>query len=524
MQRAVAQSAALQLVLLALVWAAVALPMLGSGGLTMTEGHRAIPGWTMLRTGDWLVPTMFEQAYMRKPPGMAWATGLSAMLLGESALSARLVSAISFGACALAAWWFGRRWFGRRGAMCAGLAMLLMPWLWTVARQAEIEALLLAGTSVGAFAVIDRLVAGGSRPRTIATLGVLGWTVAMLAKGPAALPVLVGCVGAACVVRRSWRPLVSWTHVLSQLVPGLVVAAWWLAASASVRASGQEPVLQSPGAFLFEAGRVLEIGLLAPSALLAMLPASLAMLFPWGPDARREGERTDTARARFGLARALAWAAPLALGVLVLSGISNPRYAMPTAVLMPMLVAWVCALRGEPEEAGGLLPQRAAIARAMLLGRPAVLVGVLMLGAGGFVWLGEARVRATSGAGAGAELGSALADRVDASADVLELWADDVIEARPEVLDALVRAAEDRGIRVRARWMPGADAADWMTSASGPGAVLLRGDEASPEMGVAVKMVNEPTWIDVGSAGAHKYLFRLLLRAGGGDAAPPPGG
>lgn len=38
-----------------------------------TEGHRALPGRAMLDGGDWLVPRLVGQLYLRKPPGQYWA-------------------------------------------------------------------------------------------------------------------------------------------------------------------------------------------------------------------------------------------------------------------------------------------------------------------------------------------------------------------------------------------------------------------------------------------------------------------
>lgn len=496
-----------QLVIVLLVWAALCLPMLDSGGLTMTEGHRALPGWEMVRTGDWLVPTMFEQPYLRKPPGIAWATGVSAMLLGETVLSARLVSALSFAVCALAAWWFARRWFGAKAGLAGGLAMLLMPWLWTAARHAEIEALLLAGTSVGAFALLDRLVA---RPRAlgigVTVLGALGWTVAMLAKGPAALPVLAGIVAAACAARRSWKPLISPAHLAAQLVPAGALGLWMLLTARALDARGETAVTQSPGAFLFEAGWVLDALAFAPSALLAMLPAALAMLFPWGPDARTEANADGTARARCTLARAIAGSTLLALLVLQLTGITNPRYAMPAAVLPPMLVAWVAGMLA----GGGLTQTRAKIARAMLLGRGPVMAGVLLVG--GWVWMGtlEARSRATSGQDAGTEAGLALAEAAGGRA--VQIWADDAIEARPEVLEWLVRAAGQAGTDVRARWIPGGEPGDWAATPDGPDAVLVRLDPQSPEHERTVNLGNPSAWREVVVVQAHKYRFGVFMR------------
>jgi 4-amino-4-deoxy-L-arabinose transferase-like glycosyltransferase len=82
---------------------------LGSTGLSMSEGHRAVPAWEMLRTGEWWVTRMFGEIYVRKPPGMMWAIAGVSAVFGETAWSARAVSALACTAMALAAWWFARR-------------------------------------------------------------------------------------------------------------------------------------------------------------------------------------------------------------------------------------------------------------------------------------------------------------------------------------------------------------------------------------------------------------------------------
>src|SRR5437867_1102164 len=94
------------------VCAAVYLPRLGAGGLTNTEGHRAIPGWGMLESGDWVLPRMFGQVYLRKPPGMSWAIAASSAVFGETEFAARLPSALAMMGMALVAMFFGSRWFG----------------------------------------------------------------------------------------------------------------------------------------------------------------------------------------------------------------------------------------------------------------------------------------------------------------------------------------------------------------------------------------------------------------------------
>src|SRR5262249_8439204 len=70
-------------------------PFLGHSGFAFSEGQRVFPGWEMARGGDWLVPRLFGQAYLRKPPGMPWAIALASFVFGENEFSARSVSALA---------------------------------------------------------------------------------------------------------------------------------------------------------------------------------------------------------------------------------------------------------------------------------------------------------------------------------------------------------------------------------------------------------------------------------------------
>ena len=78
-----------------LVCGAVYWPRLGERGLASTEGHRVIPAWEMLESGNWLVPRLFGQIYARKSPGIHWAVALSSRILGETEFAARAVGAMS---------------------------------------------------------------------------------------------------------------------------------------------------------------------------------------------------------------------------------------------------------------------------------------------------------------------------------------------------------------------------------------------------------------------------------------------
>src|SRR4051812_44009566 len=95
-----------------LACACIYFPGLGATGFSSTEGHRVIPAWEMLASRDFLVPRMFGQAYLRKPPGMPWAIALSSSIFGETEFAARLVSAVSVTLLCLLIANTAHRWFG----------------------------------------------------------------------------------------------------------------------------------------------------------------------------------------------------------------------------------------------------------------------------------------------------------------------------------------------------------------------------------------------------------------------------
>ncbi|MBK7403357.1 MAG: hypothetical protein IPJ41_01665 [Phycisphaerales bacterium] len=233
--------------------------------------------------------------------------------------------------------------------------------------------------------------------------------------------------------------------------------------------------------------------------LATMLPAALSLLFPWGPDARRE--RT-AAKAQGGetpvpesIASALAWACIASLGILTVAGVSNPRYGLPACALVTPLVAYLA--RGA---SGAFVGKRPAIARAMLLGSRSVWPLILLVGAGLYVGYIEPHRRASSGREAGVALAASLPDGA-------EVWADEMIEARPEVLLYAVREAEARlGKHVRVRWFK----PEFMPDAHPPGLLLLlRQDELVDEVARYSGDGRFGVLSPVASGEVHKYKFML---------------
>lgn len=404
---------------------------LGGTGLSASEGHRAIPAWEMLRgTDSWLVPTLFGQPYLNKPPGVVWAIAASSRLLGETEFAARAVSALSATIASLAAFVFAGRWFGWRWAIWAGLAQALTPQNWWFGRAAEIEALNNASAQIAVLCLIDSTLARGRWGVT--AVGVLAATSMWLAKGPAALPILLAAAMAALGHNRS-----------GMLRAGAVIllpAAAFGALALIAREPAEGSVRQGVGDFLWSdvsPRGLAEIVALGPTAWLLALPGSLALLPFLRPPAPSHGLDTGAPEARR-VARALAGTCIIALVLLALLGVRNPRYALPAMVTIPPLVAHAAASRHAAEP---------ALRRRSRLASPLWLV-LLIPAAPIFILYHEPNLRRSSGRDPGLALGEHFEDGA-------EVWADHLIAARPETLEYARRRAAALGRNVRIRWVPG---------------------------------------------------------------------
>lgn len=127
---------------IALLWAAIYLPGLGGAELKGEEGRRALPGLAMLDSGDWLVPTLNGEPYLRKPPLINWLIAASVKVTGErNEWAVRLPSVLAMLALALAVGWTGSRWLGPGGGFTAAVFVLASVSFVEKGRLAEIEAL-----------------------------------------------------------------------------------------------------------------------------------------------------------------------------------------------------------------------------------------------------------------------------------------------------------------------------------------------------------------------------------------------
>jgi len=96
-------------------------PFLGTRHMTSEdEAQRAVPPREMLETGDWIVPRLNGQEYLKKPPMLYWQIAPVYAALYVNEWTARLTCAITGLFVVLVTYWWGREMGSRRMADGAG--------------------------------------------------------------------------------------------------------------------------------------------------------------------------------------------------------------------------------------------------------------------------------------------------------------------------------------------------------------------------------------------------------------------
>lgn len=182
------------------------------------EGRYAGVAWEMVRTGQWLTPTLDGLPYFHKPPLFYWITASALTVFGLHEWPARLAPFLGAVLAAASIFLFARRWFGEKVAPWALAVFATAPLSYFGAQYANLDMLvagcITATLCCGAHAVL-------SEPGRERTWGAAGaWLFAalgVLAKGliGAVLPFLV-LVGWLALIRRprGLLTLLSWRGAL----------------------------------------------------------------------------------------------------------------------------------------------------------------------------------------------------------------------------------------------------------------------------------------------------------------------
>ena len=345
-------------VLIAL-WAALYLPGLGGPELKGEEGRRVLPAIEMLKSGEWILPEMEGQPYVRKPPLINWAVAASISAMGRvSEFSVRLPSALSVLGLALAGAVLLRGFIaGRsasasdqaRAALVFGIMLLVHAGMFSKGRLAEIEALYVAVTGV-ACALWLHLWREQASPWLTFTLPWFWLGLGLLAKGPPHLLFFYGIVIAVLWKGRALRELWHPAHaagialMLAVFMPWAVAVKGKLAALNTETKAGATWIDQLTERFSFQQFDVVD-WLTGPAwALLIILPWGLVLPFFWRRlvSVSAEADERDAA-----ILNGLRWGVVVTAAAVLLIPATRPRFVQPLA--LPALA--LCAVvfwRGLP--------------------------------------------------------------------------------------------------------------------------------------------------------------------------------
>lgn len=329
-------SRARALPLVLLIWAAIYLPGLGSLEIKSEEGRRILPAVTMLETGNYIVPQIGSEPYLRKPPLVNWLVAGSFRIFGEqyhNEWTARLPSVLFVLSVALAFLAIARRALGPNGSLAAALIWLTNFGLLEKGRLIEIEAVYVSLTALAFICWLSWWKEPG-RPWLAWTIPWIFLGLALLAKGPLALLFFYAVVLAILWQADELRQLWSWPHFAGLLLMLGIFAAWAIPYLEMTRAGHAASVWsrQFSGRLT---GEDFKFG-----DWLFNIPRGIAYLLPWValfPFARFAELESDPER-NFARALSLGVVVPFLIVSLVPGAL--PRYTMP--LLAPAI--WLLAL------------------------------------------------------------------------------------------------------------------------------------------------------------------------------------
>jgi len=222
----------------ALAWAAIFLPALGTLELQGNEAKRILPALHMLDGGSWITPELAGIKYYNKPPLMYWLIAASCTLTdARDEWAVRLPSVLAILAFVSLLVLRGRAWLGLKGRVCAALVFLTTVSFIEKGRQSEIDAAFVAITGcavwwwLSAWGVF-RTSGAGPAPAARARLWLpvaflIG--IGLLLKGPLLLLFVYAVILCVMAYEQRVRELWTWQHGAAVVLWLGMLLAWVIA-------------------------------------------------------------------------------------------------------------------------------------------------------------------------------------------------------------------------------------------------------------------------------------------------------
>lgn len=224
------------ILILCLFWAAIYLPGLGDVEIKGEEGRRILPAVAMIESGDWIVPQIGGEAYLRKPPLINWLIAGSFKVCGvRNEWAARMPSVLAVLALGIALVSLSP---SASVGLAAGLFAITNISMIDKGRLAEIEAVYVAFTGI-AILLWLHFRARSDWGAWIGAFFLLA--LGLLAKGPTHLLFFYGIVGAVLWSEGEFRKLFSLPHLAGLALMLGMFALWavpYFRATAHLNAAG----------------------------------------------------------------------------------------------------------------------------------------------------------------------------------------------------------------------------------------------------------------------------------------------
>lgn len=195
------------------------------------EGRYVGVAWEMVRSHDWLTPTLNGLPYFHKPPLFYWLTASSLSLFGLHELPARLASLLGAWWGAMALFVFVRKWLGQGLARTMLMVLLCQPLFYLGAQFANLDMLVAGLITATVCLLADAALSIEHRAPHVASLAGAYACAALglLAKGLIGfvLPALV--VGLWLLLRWQWRTLLALLWWPGAAIIAMLAAPWFLA-------------------------------------------------------------------------------------------------------------------------------------------------------------------------------------------------------------------------------------------------------------------------------------------------------
>ncbi len=320
----------------------------------------------MLASGDWLVPRVGSDPYLRKPPLLNWAIALSCKLSGgTSEWAVRLPSVLATLALTITIVGVGGgRWLGSEGGLIAAIFFLTNFTMIESGRLAELEALYVSLTGIALVLWMTAWRQGAGLwqlwllPAPFLALG-------MLTKGPTHLIFYYGVILPVLVFARDTRSLRHPAHFFSLVLILGALLCWAIPCSLAV--SSHNPIgvwrfwwgelASRASAESSEHFRLSNWLLNGPQTLKNYLPWTLLLPLLWRKETVAQlAGAADSGPRELALFRGARWGMVATSVLMILLPHGSPRYIYPLIVVPCLLLGRALTVDGGSGSPGWLHP------------------------------------------------------------------------------------------------------------------------------------------------------------------------